>query len=543
MRSLLTALLVLVVCLGACGRTQTGLREDAGSEGDDGSAPSRDATGENLPPVSNAGPDAEHLVGAPFALDGTASSDADGMVVAYAWSIDVRPAGSSAELHDALMPTASFTPDVVGTYTFRLLVTDDDGATDDDTVTVVVPWLSVDAGPDQTVVWRSTVQLGGSFVSDSAPVTLAWQFLSRPTSSGAVLQSASTVSPTFKADKIGTFVVEFAVTNPAGTLKDSVTVTVVPPPPEPIDGDIVDIDIGYAGRIVIASTNPSRIRLLDPVYSIYPTQEMSFALTVTPTAIGVSETGEFVTILHDSTRLTRARIPSLQQLSTINTHTALLDVRHGTANPHAYPAQAGPLMLVDFTADKVYPGGSVDAPSRGRQAPTATYGIYLIERGASPKLRRFNGGPQNTPFVRDWPYAAGQYELGSDLWFFGEQLVTSAGNVFRISDDPAVDMTHRTLLAGDQPFEIVGITGGAGTLVTLHTRITTGSEEPETQVRFYNSTTLALEHVVPLPDFVVGGVAKKTRGLAITSAPFDASHFFVVGIAGTSAGLFTIPAP
>jgi hypothetical protein len=41
----------------------------------------------------------------------------------------------------------------------------------------------------------------------------------------------------------------------------------------------------------------------------------------------------------------------------------------------------------------------------------------------------------------------------------------------------------------------------------------------------------------------VGGVPQPTRGLAITSAPFDASHFFVVGTAGTSTAIFTVPTP
>src|SRR5690606_10401457 len=137
--------------------------------------------------------------------------------------------------------------------------------------------------------------------------------------------------PTFPADRVGTFVIEMKVTNPAGARADTVTVKVMPPPPDVIAGEIVDVDIGYAGQLVIASTNPSRIRLLDPVYSV-PLQEMTIPLSVTPTAIGVSETGEFVTILHDGTKLTRARIPSLQQLATIDTGTTLLDVRHGTAN-------------------------------------------------------------------------------------------------------------------------------------------------------------------------------------------------------------------
>jgi hypothetical protein len=529
-------MLVLVAGLSACDRNP------AQTPGDAQVPPEDDAPERNQPPVANAGPDAKYLIDAAFTLDGTASTDPDGTIVSYQWSIAAQPAGSVAVLGNALDATASFTPDAVGTYTFSLVVTDNEGATDEDTVIIVVPWLTVSAGPDQTVVWRSTVQLGGSYTSDITP-TVTWGFVSRPPTSTAVLQSASTTTPTFFADKVGTFVIELSVTTSAGSVTDTVTVTVVPPPPDPIAGDIVDIDIGYGGQVIIASTNPPRIRVIDLVYTL-PPQEMEIPLSITPTAIGVSETGEFVSIIHDGTRLTRARIPSLQVLNTVDTHTTLLDVRHGTANPHAYPAQAGPLMLVDYTDEKVYAGATVAGPSRGRQASTPDYPIYVIELGASAKLRRFYGGQQDTPFVRDWPYPAGQYPLGNDLWFAGELLITSTGHVFNISDnDPAADMTHRTLLAGDTPFEIVGVASAPGEIVTLNTRITAPLEPPETQVRYYNYLTLALEHVVTLPDLVVGGTPQPTLGLAITTPTNATNHVFVIATGGTQTAVFTVPNP
>ena len=530
----------MVVCVGACDRRSTSVRADGDI------APSGDGavdTNTNLGPVANAGPDATYLVDTPFTLDGTASTDADGVIVAFQWSVDSRPAGSTASVVNDAAATAAFTPDAVGTYTYRLLVTDDDGATDDDTVTIVVPSLTVDAGPDQTVAWKSTVQLSGSHVSNATVTSVGWQFVSRPGTSTALLQSSSSLMPTFNADKVGTYIVELAVTTAAGTVADTVAVTVAPPPPDLIDGDIVDVDIGYAGQFVVASTNPNRIRVINTVYSL-PPEVFEIPLSVTPSAIGVSETGEFVSIVHNSTRLTRARIPSLQQLSTIDTGTPLLDVRHGTARPHAFPAQAGSLLLIDYTEDKVHSGGLVAAAARGRMAPSASYPLYLIELGASAKLRRYEYVSQNTPFVRDWPYSAGQYPLGNDLWFVADSLiVTSAGHVFRASDDPSIDMTHHAILGGDDPFEIVGMVWGFGYVMTLHARITMPLEAPETQVRFYDYTTLTLEHVVQLPDLMVGGTLEPTRGLAITLTPFAPTHVFVVGTAGTSAAVFTVPLP
>jgi len=45
----------------------------------------------------------------------------------YAWTITERPAGSSAALSNPTSATPVFTPDVVGTYTVQLAVTDSTG--------------------------------------------------------------------------------------------------------------------------------------------------------------------------------------------------------------------------------------------------------------------------------------------------------------------------------------------------------------------------------------------------------------------------------
>ena len=112
--------------------------------------------------------------------------------------------------------------------------------------------------------------------------------------------------------------------------------------------------------------------------------------------------------------------------------------------------------------------------------------------------------------------------------------------MFDQSDDPTMDMIHSTVLAGDQPFEIVGVTGTQTHLVVLADRITVGPEQPETQIRFYNQLTLALEHVEYIPDYLVVGVPQRVVGHAITATAMP-GYVFVVGSAGTSWALFTIP--
>lgn len=104
----------------------------------------RKASTENIPPVANAGSD--QTITLPTStgnLVGTASSDADGSIATYLWSKISGPATYSIANTAASSTTA--TGLVEGTYVFRLTVTDDDGATHTDDVTITV---NAAAAPD-----------------------------------------------------------------------------------------------------------------------------------------------------------------------------------------------------------------------------------------------------------------------------------------------------------------------------------------------------------------------------------------------------------
>jgi hypothetical protein len=90
-------------------------------------------------PVADAGIDQDVTEGDTVTLDGTGSSDTDGTIASYQW---VQTAGITVTLSGASTETATFTaPQVdsaVETLTFKLTVTDDDGQTDSDTMSVTV---------------------------------------------------------------------------------------------------------------------------------------------------------------------------------------------------------------------------------------------------------------------------------------------------------------------------------------------------------------------------------------------------------------------
>ncbi|MGA1820101.1 MAG: PKD domain-containing protein [Thermoplasmatota archaeon] len=89
----------------------------------------------NYPPIADAGKDQAVELGDDVHLDGSLSSDIDGVVVNYLWSCTSH----TVTFNDQGEPDAWFTPDLVGDYTIRLVVEDEEGASSEpDTVTIHV---------------------------------------------------------------------------------------------------------------------------------------------------------------------------------------------------------------------------------------------------------------------------------------------------------------------------------------------------------------------------------------------------------------------
>jgi hypothetical protein len=91
----------------------------------------------NVPPVADAGTDQNiTLPIASVTLNGSGSTDPDGTISTYAW---VKTSGPST--YNIVSPSSATTTAnnlVVGTYVFTLTVTDNLGATNSDTVTIIV---------------------------------------------------------------------------------------------------------------------------------------------------------------------------------------------------------------------------------------------------------------------------------------------------------------------------------------------------------------------------------------------------------------------
>ncbi len=89
----------------------------------------------NAAPVANAG-NAQSVAIGLVTLDGSASSDADGDPLSYAWTLTSRPPGSAALLGGATTVRPTFTADFAGSYVVSLVV--QDGKVSSATSTVLV---------------------------------------------------------------------------------------------------------------------------------------------------------------------------------------------------------------------------------------------------------------------------------------------------------------------------------------------------------------------------------------------------------------------
>ncbi len=170
----------------------------------------------NNPPVSDAGANQSVPTGTTVTLDGSGSSDEDGDQLTYVWSITSKPDGSTAELSSVSVVSPTFVADIDGTYTIQLIVSDGVLSSALDAVTVIAMTPNTipvaDAGLDREMAKYSKAYLDGSGSNDveNDPLTYSWT-LQKPSGSTATLSNATSVDPTFVADKDGDYIVTLIV--------------------------------------------------------------------------------------------------------------------------------------------------------------------------------------------------------------------------------------------------------------------------------------------------------------------------------------------
>src|SRR5438128_1882855 len=358
-------------------------------------------------PVANAGTSVTVNMGSSVALDGRSSADPQGRALAYDWSITGRPVPSQTSLNDAHIATPSFVPNLDGTYTIELVVSNGVLASPPSQISVTArkcsqaaPEITGTAAAPANPNTGNTVQLSATVHdADNDPscnlnqtFSLIWTAVARPGASAAALSDPAATSPTFVPDQIGSYqfsvvatdstglqsppkFVTFKTTNCGSATPTITSATANPTAPNP--GDTVNLaavasDADNLAGCGLAQTlrfdwraagrpSGSSATLSDPTVS---------NPTITPDAIG---TYVFVVTATDSTG--KVSDPATVKFTTTACGSAVPTITSASASP-ATPNIGSAVLLSATAAD-------ADNGTTCHRSQTLTLRWALVSRPAS----------------------------------------------------------------------------------------------------------------------------------------------------------------
>ena len=234
---------------------------------------------ENQSPVSNAGPDQTTSYNQIITLDGSVSADSDGTISSYAWS---QISGTGVELSSPSDQTTTFTsPSVEGDLVFRLVVIDDQSASDSDTVTISVVNTNINpiaiAGEDQIIAVGESVILDGSASIDSDG-TISSYLWSQISGQAVTLSAANEAITTFTAPtQEDILVFELLVSDELGGSSSDTTSILIQNTTASIDGKFFPDEVRLIGnypnpfnpKTEIVFEVIKRLKVAVSIYNVY----------------------------------------------------------------------------------------------------------------------------------------------------------------------------------------------------------------------------------------------------------------------------------
>jgi hypothetical protein len=211
----------------------------------------------NNAPIARAGTDiVVPLLNGTANLDGSTSSDPDGIPLSYQWTITSTPKNSTAALSGADTAYPSFTCDKKGAYLLRLVVSDGDLTSSDMVMVTCSNQVPVaEAGDPIVIPFLDTAQLNGSGSDpDNDPITFAWSVASAPLGSTATISNPNIANPTFTPDIKGVYELSLIVTDndvpPISSAPDIVTITTTNHPPVANAGSDINVNLFGTANLI-----------------------------------------------------------------------------------------------------------------------------------------------------------------------------------------------------------------------------------------------------------------------------------------------------
>lgn len=176
----------------------------------------------NVPPVAKPGDNVNiELPTNSVTLDGTSSFDPDGTIQTYLWEQQSGP--SNATIQNAGSATTLVSNLQLGTYIFKLKVTDNDGATNSDTVTITVtekpnipPVAKAETDKPIVTLPDNTTRLIGSNSIDPDGTIVSYQWVLKAGPGTAAIQTPGGPSTNVIFSEEGVYVFTLTVTDNKG---------------------------------------------------------------------------------------------------------------------------------------------------------------------------------------------------------------------------------------------------------------------------------------------------------------------------------------
>ncbi len=217
---------------------------------------------ENSPPTAVVGTLSEAFVGETVVLDGTASFDPDGNAISYLWSVTNRPTGSTASISNATGAAPSFTPDVKGTYTFALVVSDFELSSAVATTTLTVPNRAPELvvnGPDSAILGEVGVfDASNSFDPDGDELAFSIEVFAP---AGSAIQTEELPGGVFGVlfDVTGSYTVTVTATDGSLSTSETLTLATATRNRPPVLGSLRDdytVELGLELALELTAVDP-----------------------------------------------------------------------------------------------------------------------------------------------------------------------------------------------------------------------------------------------------------------------------------------------
>jgi len=249
MKKIITSLMVLIISLvlTSCGGSSSGGNTPSDKNTTKPKTTGTPSTGVTLPPKntdpskntvalsSDASLDKSFQVNTLVTLDGSASK---GTVSSYKWKLDNKPTNASISLSDENIAKPTFTPTVVGSYTFTLTITDAKGTTSTDSVIITITStpipLKSNAGDDKSFQVNSLVTLNGSASTGSIS---SYKWTIDNSSATILLSDVNIAKPTFTPTVAGTYTFSLLVTDAKGITSSDIVIITVTNAPIPVNAN------------------------------------------------------------------------------------------------------------------------------------------------------------------------------------------------------------------------------------------------------------------------------------------------------------------